>query len=196
MKNALVPALALASALALGSSSAAQTAAAAKPAPGGVVESSYLTLKATVVSVDLKTREATLKDEAGKVFTISVDEKVKNLDAVRPGDVVNARYSESLAYSLKQPGQGTPGGGTKVTGDSGKPGEKPKGVSTKVTTKTVTITAIDPKAPSVTFKDAEGKEKTVAVKDPGNLKGVQVGQLVEVTYREAMAFSVEKAPAK
>lgn len=196
MKTTLFSAVALAGVLASGLPAAAQTASAPKPAPGGVVESSYLNLKATVVSVDLKTREVTLKDEAGKVFTISVDPAVKNLDAMRPGDVVNARYSESLAYALKQPGQGTPGGGTKVTGDSGKAGEKPKGVSTKETTKTVTITAIDPKAPSVTFKDAAGKEKTVAVKDPANLSGVKVGQLVEITYREATAFSVEKAGAK
>ena len=65
-----------------------------------------------------------------------------------------------------------------------------------VTTKTVTVTAINPKVPSVTFKGPKGEVKTVAVNDPANLEGVKVGDLVEITYTESLMFSVEKAPAK
>ena len=65
-----------------------------------------------------------------------------------------------------------------------------------MTTKTVTVTAINPKVPSVTFKTPGGEVKTVAVNNPANLEGVNVGDLVEITYTESLMFSVEKAPAK
>ncbi len=68
-------------------------------------------MKATVVSVDLKTREVELRDETGKPFTITANEAVKNLDQVRPGDVINATLSDSTAYLVKKPGQAVPGNG-------------------------------------------------------------------------------------
>jgi Cu/Ag efflux protein CusF len=184
--------LGLAIALAATSPASAQTA----PPMGGVVEAGYTMLTATVVRVDLKTREVELRDEKGKTFSITVNEAVKNLDQVRPGDVVNATLTESVAYEVKRPGQASPGTVVKPGETRLEPGEKPKGVTGKSTTKTVTVAALDLKAPSVTFKDSKGELQTMAVKDPSRLTGVKVGDLVELTYTEATAFSVEKAPGK
>lgn len=36
----------------------------------------------------------------------------------------------------------------------------------------------------------------IAVRNPSELVGVKVGDLVELTYTEAIAFSVEKGPKK
>ena len=188
--------LALALGLVVALSFAAPAAAQPAPAKGGVVEAGYTMVTATVVRVDLKTREVELRDEKGKPFTITANEKVTNLDQVRPGDVVNATLTESVAYEVKKPGQGAPGTRVAGSGDSGKPGERPKGVVGKVTTKTVTVMAIDAKALTVTIKEASGETRTVAVKDASRLAGVKVGDLVEITYTESMAFSVEKAPKK
>ncbi len=133
---------------------AAAPAAPPPPSPvaGGVVEAGYTMLKATVVRVDLKAREVELRDETGKPFTITVNPAVKNLDQVRPGDVVNATLSDSTAYVVKRPGQAVPGTVASASAESGKAGEKPKGEARKVTTKTVTVAALDPKASTVTFK--------------------------------------------
>ena len=173
--------------------------AAAQPAPakGGVVETGTTKLTATVVRVDMKTRNVDLKDETGKAFTINVSEAVKNLDQVRPGDVVNATLTESIVYEVKKPGQAVPGTTAKKPDVSiSKPGEPPKGVVGKVTTKTVTVIAIDEKAQTIRFKAADGETRTIGVNDPSRLVGVKVGDLVEITYREALAFSVERAPKK
>ena len=59
---------------------------------------------------------------------------------------------------------------------------------------TVLITAIDPKAPSVTFKGPAGNTRTVKVMHPEKLQGVNVGDTVEITYTEALAIKVEEAP--
>jgi hypothetical protein len=60
---------------------------------------------------------------------------------------------------------------------------------------TATITAIDRKGHTVTVKGPEGRTETIAVKDPKNLDGVKVGDLVDVTYAQALAVALDK-PAK
>ena len=38
----------------------------------------------------------------------------------------------------------------------------------------------------------QGNSRTVKVKDPSKLKGVSVGDTVEITYTEALALKIEK----
>lgn len=171
-------------------------AAAQAPAKGGVVEAGYTMITATVLKVDLATRKVDLKDDLGKTFSITVRPEVTNLDQVKPGDVLKATLSESIAYEIKAPGSAKPGEKVVAKGESGKAGEKPQGTAKKVTTKTVTVTAIDLQKSIVHFKTAEGEQKASVVSEPSRLTGVKVGDLVEVTYTESIAFSVEKVPAK
>ena len=165
----------------------------AKPV-SGTVAAAAVQVTATVVKIDHKTREVTLKAADGREETFIVDEAAKNLDQVKQGDVVVATYAEALAYEVKKPGAAA--GGVAVGAATAKPGEKPAGLIARETTVTVTITAIDEKAPSVTFTGPKGNTRTVKVKDPAKLKDVKVGDNVELTYTEAIALSVEKAPAK
>jgi hypothetical protein len=189
LKRALAASFAVVLAVAL-------PAAAQAPAKGGVVEAGYTMITATVLRVDLATRKVDLKDDLGKTFSITVRPEVTNLDQVKPGDVLKATMSESIAYDIKAPGTAKPGEKVVAKGDSGKAGAKPQGKAQKVTTKTVTVTAIDTKKSIVHFRTAEGEEKASVVSEPSRLQGVKVGDLVEVTYTESIAFSVEKAPAK
>lgn len=191
MMRSLALPLGLAAALAVAVPAAGQKA----PAPAGVAAAEYTMVTATVVKVDVAARLVELKDEKGKTFSISVDPALKDLDKVKPGDVVNATLTQSVAYEVKKPGPGGPGGAvTKV--EQGKTGEKPSGTKKTVSTKVVTVTAVNPKVPSVTFKGPNGEVKTVAVNNPANLEGVKVGDLVEITYTESVMFSVEKARTK
>jgi hypothetical protein len=48
----------------------------------------------------------------------------------------------------------------------------------------------------VTFTGPEGNSQPVKVKDPAKLKGVSVGDTVQLTYAEALAMKVEKAAKK
>jgi hypothetical protein len=73
---------------------------------------------------------------------------------------------------------------------------KPAGAIAQETTVTVTITAIDPTVPSVTFKGPAGNTRTIKVRRPEKLQGVNVGDTVDITYAEALAITVDKAPKK
>jgi hypothetical protein len=153
------------------------------------------TVTATVVSVDPATRKVNLKGENGAEFDITAGPNVKNLAQVKPGDIVTATYTESVGYVVKKDGAtGTTASQGTTTAAAG---EKPAAVSTSKTTVTVKITAIDPKVPSVTFKGPQGTTHTVKVEDPEKLEGVMVGDMVEITYTEALSLKVHTpAPAK
>lgn len=165
----------------------------AAPKVSGTIGESVQTVTATVEKIDQKKRMVTLKGPDGKSVTIEVDERVKNLPQVKKGDKVVATYYESAAYEVKRPGQAEPG--VTVTGALGtaKPGEKPAGVGAHSVTVTSTIEAIDKTVPSVTLKGPDGDLVTIKVRYPEKLAQVKVGDLVEITYTQALAISVEAA---
>jgi len=164
-----------------------------KPA---IEESTLVTVTATVEAIDQKTRMVTLKGPQGNSVTFKAGEQIKNLSQVKVGDSVLAKYYESVAVEVKKPGEAKPGVTTQEAVTRAKPGETPKGLAVSQVTVTTTITAIDKKKPSVTLKGADGKTTTVKVRNPKNLENVKVGDQVVITYTEALALSLEKAPKK
>jgi hypothetical protein len=159
----------------------------------GVIASADVT--ATVTKIDQATREVTLKSETGEEFSFVAGDNVKNLAQVKVGDVVTATYAEAFVYEVKKGGT-VADVKTVVAGESAKPGMKPEGAVARQSTATVLITAIDPQAPSVTFKGPAGNTRTIKVMHPEKLEGVSVGDTVEITYTEALAIQVEEAPKK
>jgi Cu/Ag efflux protein CusF len=174
---------------------AEDAAAPAQPISGKTIAQN-VTVTATVEAIDLKNRVVTLKDENGKVTDLKVGAEVRNLPQVKVGDVVTATYHEAVAYDVFKPGQAQPSGGAAVVTGRAKLGEKPAGGVMEVSTVTATIEAIDKAASKVTLKGPEGHEVTVHVKDPKKLEGVAVGDLVQLTYTQALAISVHPAPKK
>jgi Cu/Ag efflux protein CusF len=164
-------------------------------APKGEAVIASTTVTATVSKIDQKTREVTLKSADGKEYSFVASDDVKNLAQVKKGDVVTATYAEALAYEVKK-GGGAVAPATAVAGGSAEAGKKPAGAIARQTTVTVSITAIDPKAPSVTFKGPGGNTRTIKVLHPEKLEAVKVGDTVEITYTEALALKVEAAPGK
>jgi Cu/Ag efflux protein CusF len=164
-------------------------------APRGEAVVASETVTATVVKVDQATREVTLKADDGEEFSFVASEDVRNLAQMKPGDVVTATYAEALAYEVKKGGT-VVGPETVVGGAAAELGARPAGGIARQTTATVIITAIDPKAPSVTFKGPQGNTRTITVQHPEKLEGVSVGDTVELTFTEAFAIKVEAAPKK
>ena len=190
--KAATTAACLAATLCLASVARAEAPAAA---PRGEAVMASATVTATVVKIDQKTREVTLKGEDGEEFSFVAGEDVKNLAQVKPGDKVTATYAEALAYEVKKGGEMV-GPATVVGGGAAEPGARPAAGVARQTTVTVMITAIDPKAPSVTFKGPQGNTRTIKVMHPEKLEGVSVGDTVQLTFTEAFGIKVEPAPKK
>ena len=158
----------------------------------GVAEA--VRVRGTVAAIDKQESTVTLKGPKGRTLTIEVRDKSK-LDAIAVGDPVVATYMEALVVQVKKSGTAAPGVATQETRVSSKPGETPAGAIGREVSLTGTITAIDRKAHTVTVKGPEGRTQTITARDPKNLEGVKVGDLVELTYTQALAVSLDK-PAK
>lgn len=171
-------------------------AAETKSGQPSVTRARVVTLTATVEAIDLDHRLVTLKGPKGRVETVQVDERVKNLPQVQVGDQVVVKYYEAIALRVLAPGEATPSPSATGAVATAQPGQMPAAVGGREVTVTVTIEAINRKAGTVTFKGPEGNSHTVKAQDPKNLEKVKVGDKVEITYTEALGISVEKAKKK
>ena len=104
-------------------------------------------------------------------------------------------YTEALAWQVKKPSEGTPGVSVQSEATAATPGQKPGGGVTESITVTTTITAIDTAKSTVTLTGPEGNSRTIKVK-PETVKKVKVGDLVTITYSEALAASIVPVSTK
>ena len=168
----------------------AQEKAPAKAKPE-VKRENVVTLTGTVEAVDVANRVVTIKGSKGRTVDLKVGEEAKNLDQVKVGDKVVAKYYESIAFRMKKPGEAEGVTAEQAVG-AAKPGEVPAAVIANQVTVTATIEDISPKKTYVTLKGQEGKTFDVKVKDPKNLQKVKVGDQVIITYTEAFAIALDK----
>lgn len=154
-----------------------------------IQKSDVMSSFATVESVDMTTRMVTLRDPDGKQFTIHAGEEVVNLPQVRPGDIVDVTYAETLSVRMAEPGEKA----NKITGVIGRaePGEKPAYVDVTETTVTATITGIDKEHDTATLRMADDSYRVVKVEDPTNLDKVKVGDVIIITFQEAVGIFVK-----
>jgi hypothetical protein len=158
-------------------------------------EAKSVKIHGTVEAVDKDKGTVTLKGPKGRTLTIAVQDKQK-LDMVKVGDPVVATYIEAVAFKVMKAGSGTPGMSMKEGTASSKPGENPAGAVGREVTVTATITGIDKKAQTVTIKGPQGHSETIKARDPKNLDLVKVGDLVDITYAQALIVSLDKPPMK
>jgi Cu/Ag efflux protein CusF len=163
--------------------------------PGGEIERVKMAT-AEVIAIDLPSRTVTLKGPDGNELTVHADDKVKNLPQVHAGDKVDVSYYESLVWQVKKAADGTPGASVQSGAETAKPGSKPAGAAARQVMMTVTIEAIDLAKGTVTLKGPQGNSRTIKARDPKNLEKVKVGDLVDVTYTEALAVRVRAAKQK
>ena len=164
--------------------------------PGQVVERSVVSVAARVVKVNQQDRVVTLRNAEGEEFDVEVSDEVRNLPQVKKGDDVVATYYESMAITVRKPGESKPGVEVVDAAARAKPGEKPAAGAGQQTTVTATVVGLNKQKGTVTLKGPKGKIVTVAARDPKRLEAVNVGDLIEVVYTEAVAISVEKPSKK
>jgi ribosomal protein S17 len=165
-----------------------------RPAKGEISEA--VEMQATVTAIDLKTRMVTLKGPEGDETTIHVDKRARNLPQVKVGDIVKVAYVQHVAWQVREPGAAAPGGdvGAEAAAVRAEPGQKPAGAVGQRVTFAATIEAIDLAKGTVTLKGPQGNSQTIKARNPANLKKVKVGDVVDITYTEALASKVEAAP--
>ena len=167
------------------------------PAPAKIEDARQIS--ATVEAIDVATRMLQLRGEDGEQFTLEVSPEVRNLEQVKVGDRVVARYYESLAAELRRRGDGTGTTEAPVVDaamDRAEAGEKPGAAVGTQTRATVRVISVDTQNNVVSFYGADGLSRTVPLRTPEGREfasKLKPGDEVELTYTEALAVSVEPA---
>jgi len=147
------------------------------------------TVSATVEAINVTTRTLTMKGPKGNFMDIVVPETVKRFSEIKVGDTLTARYYENLVIRKKQPGEKDVDTGAEgVTPGSG---AKPAGTAAKQRTITATITALDPKVPSITLSGPNKWTYSARIEDKKVLDQVKVGDKVDLTWTEALLLEFD-----
>jgi hypothetical protein len=167
-------------------------------APGMAVAAGKVQASAVVTAIDLATRTVTLKGAQGRVFDVVAGDEVRNLEQVRVGDTVVVEYVRALALELVKGTGVREGGAPSERGEAvrAQPGEKPAGAVGRQITAIADVIDVNPKAKTITLKGPKGNVVELAVENPDQFKVVKKGDKVRVDYVEAVAVSVQAAPAK
>ena len=160
--------------------------------PNSLNASNVVSATATVQSINRQTRTVTLRRSDGRLIRFHVGDDVRNLPPVRKGDLVNVTYYESVALHLHKSGRGRMGVTVDEDAARAQPGELPAGAVGREVKVTSKVVRVDRRNRSATLELPGGERITFAVEDPSQLSRLKVGDLVQATYREAIAVAVNK----
>ena len=164
--------------------SAGTAAAQSKTIPGET-----RTITGTVETIDYAARQVTVKKSDGTHEVFTVPATVKRFDMLKVGSQVKATHYENIVLQIQPPGAKPVNRAAK---DVATPAEKGTGGTiASQRTITATITAIDPKVPSITFTGPQGFKHSTRVKDVEALSKVKVGDKVDITWTEATLVTIE-----
>lgn len=173
--------------------SGASAAPAAMAAPVEIVEES--TAAAEVVAISAEDRRITLRREDGTTREIVAGEEVRNFDQIAVGDTLRVKQRESMNVALCPPG-------TEVKAVEGAygamrapKGAKPGAAGGWAASTRVRVESIDPERGIVVFSKASGELAAHKVKTPQGrefVKGLKVGDVVQLDFAKATAISVDK----
>ena len=150
---------------------------------------------ATIQAIDAENRLLAIRGPAG-VATIVAGPEVRNFDQIHVGDQVKVTYTAAVGAAITK-SKATPTTTYDAAAISAPLGAKPAAAVGATVSTTVQIESVDTSFDAVTFKRPDGFVRTIAVSSPEGKKFIRTlkeGDMVDVTYTEALAISV--VPAK
>ena len=150
----------------------------------------YAEGEAVVQAVNKTNRTVTLRNAQGQSNTVAVPADV-DLNRLKKGDTVLIGVYHALSVRVLPPGSAALG--ATAAGGSTAPGQPEGRVWGQQLTVVNEVIAIDLAAYTATLRGADGQSRTIAVKDPqmqDRMRNLRVGDLVELTYSEALAAKV------
>jgi hypothetical protein len=170
-----------------------------KPAgskPPSAERSILTSVTAKVEAIDYAKREVTLKGPLGNVVSFAVDERVKRLNEIKVGDEVAAEYYVSLAGELRAPTEDEKKNPlTILTAEVSAPKDTSPAAGAGRAFKVVaTVIGLDLPTQSLTLEGPLGNSGTIRAENVEKLKQLHLGDTIIVTYTEALAISLQKAP--
>lgn len=151
-------------------------------------------MKGTITAINNETRVVTIMGSKGELHTVTAGEEVKRFNDIEVGDVVTfsfykylkAEFREPTAEELKNPLV------IATEEDEAKANMKPGAVVGAIVQAVVTIQVINLPFMYVNIVGPNGNFTSIQMKDKELIQKLHVGQVVILTYAEAMALTLEK----
>jgi hypothetical protein len=151
-------------------------------------------IEAEVKEIDYKERMVTLEGPLGNLVTLKASDQVKRLNEIKKGDIVAADYWTYLFSEFRNPTPEEEKNPLMIYTDADvAPAEKPPGAAAGIVVRAVvTVEVINKEDKLVTIKGPKGKYLTLPVEDMSLLTDLEIGEVIILTYAEAVALSIEK----
>lgn len=153
-----------------------------------------ITMLGTVTEIEKETREITLKGENGNLATMTAGEEVERFDEISVGDVITFDYYTYIKAEFREPTAEELENPIVVVAEAGKAPEvmDPGAAVGAIVKAVVTIEMLNRPYMLATVKGPMGNYTTLQMEDPELITKLHIGEVVIITYAEAVAVSLEK----
>ena len=153
-----------------------------------------LTVEAVVETVDQETREVLLRGPEGNLMTVTAGENVERFNEIEVGDKVNAQFSTYFKAEFREPTEAEKAEPLVVLAGLGKASEDkpPSAVVGQAIKAVVSIEIINRPDMFVTVRGPHGNYVSIPIEDKDLITQLNVGEVVVLTYTEAVAIMLEK----
>lgn len=153
-------------------------------------------LIAVVEAIDREARTVTLKGPQGNTHTINARPDSNNIDRIKVGDKVDVEYVQQMTIEVFANDGMEPGSGVIAASGVNKEGENPAGMEVLTSVTTAVVEDINIEANTFKLRWPNGDILQYEAQDPENLKKSEVGDLVVLTFTEAIAMALAEVPAE
>ena len=157
------------------------------------VRAMAMSVEAVVTDIDLETRQVSLEGPDGNTITLTASEQVVKLEDVSVGDTLQATYLAALEGERREPTEEEKAEPYVVIQDAGAGMAEghPVAGAARLIHAVCTIEGMNRLLGTVTIMDSNGKVHVIADVEPEKMSKVTLGQTIVMTYREALALTLE-----
>ncbi len=151
-------------------------------------------MQGTVTAINPETRELTLMGSDGGLVTLTASEAIERFDEIAVNDVLKFEYYSYLKAEFRAPTEEEVAEPLQMMAEGGKApeGMDPAAVVGAVVKAVVTIEALNRPFMVATVSGPGGNYVSIPMEDEKLITELRIGQVLILTYAEAMAISLEK----
>ncbi len=155
---------------------------------------SLVQLEGRVTDINKDTREVTVMGPKGNLVTITADDSIERFDEIALNDIISFEYYTYLLAEFRAPTAQELEEPLVLVAEGGKApeGMDPGAGLGAVVKAVVTVEVINRPEMIVTVKGPAGNYVSIEVEDSVLIEQLHVGEVVVLTYAEAMALTLEK----
>jgi len=157
-------------------------------------KSEQVTMQGTVSAINKETREITLMSKEGGLVTLTAGEEVERFDEIAVDDVMQFDYYTYIKAEFRDPTPEELAEPLQMMAEGGKApeGMDPGAVVGAIAKAVVTIEVLNRPNMIATVKGPNGNYVSIPMEDEELITELKIGEVLILTYAEAMAISLEK----